>query len=66
MRRTGSLTAKDREAGQYNLREAVQVNVNGTWMDGQIIATAGLEYQVQLPDRRTVWANAQTMITPYR
>ena len=61
VRRTGPLTAKDREAGQYNLREAVQVNVNGTWMDGQIIATAGLEYQVQLPDRRTVWANAQTM-----
>jgi hypothetical protein len=61
VRRTGPLTAKDREAGQYNLREAVQVNVNGTWVDGQIIATAGLEYQVQLPDRRTVWANAQAM-----
>jgi hypothetical protein len=61
VRRTGPLTAKDRAAGQYNLREAVQVNVNGTWVDGEIIATAGMEYQVQLPGRRTVWTNPQAM-----
>jgi hypothetical protein len=61
VRRIGPLTAKDRAAGQYNLHDAVQVNVSGTWVDGEIIATLGLEYQVQLPGRRTVWANAQTM-----
>lgn len=61
VRRIGPLTAKDRAAGQYNLHDAVQVNVNGTWVDGEIIATLGLEYQVQLLGRRTVWANAQTM-----
>jgi hypothetical protein len=61
VRRTGPLTAKDRAAGQYNLHEAVQVNVNGTWVDGEIIATSGMEYQVQLPGRRTVWANPQAM-----
>jgi hypothetical protein len=61
VRRIGPLTSKDRAAGQYNLHDAVQVNVNGAWVDGEIITTLGLEYQVQLPDRRTVWANAQTM-----
>jgi hypothetical protein len=61
LRRIGPPTAKDRAAGQYNLHDAVQVNVNGTWVDGEIIATLGLEYQVQLPGRQTVWANAQTM-----
>src|SRR5688572_12011842 len=61
VRRVGPLTARDRAAGQYNLHEAVQVNVNGTWVDGEIIVMTGLEYQVQLPGRRTVWANAQTM-----
>jgi len=61
VRRIGPLTPKDRAAGQYNLHDAVQVNVNGTWVDGQIITVLGLEYEVQLPGRRTVWANAQTM-----
>jgi hypothetical protein len=61
VRRTGPLTARDRAAGQYNLHDAVQVNVNGVWVDGDIIVMNGLEYQVQLPGRRTVWANAQIM-----
>jgi hypothetical protein len=61
VRRIGPLTLKDRAAGQYNLHDAVQVNVNGTWVDGEIITVLGLEYEVQLPGRRTVWANAQTM-----
>jgi hypothetical protein len=56
VRRIGPLTPKDHAAGQYNLHDAVQVNVNGTWVDGEIIAVLGLEYQVQLPGRRTVWA----------
>ena len=61
VRRIGPLTPKDRAAGQYNLHDAVQVNVNGAWVDGEIITVLGLEYEVQLPGRRTVWANAQTM-----
>jgi len=61
VRRIGPLTPKDRAAGQYNLHDAVQVNVNGGWVDGEIITVLGLEYEVQLPGRRTVWANAQTM-----
>jgi hypothetical protein len=61
VRRIGPLTQKDRAAGQYNLHDAVQVNVNGAWVDGEIITVLGLEYEVQLPGRRTVWANAQTM-----
>jgi hypothetical protein len=61
VRRIGPLTPKDHAAGQYNLHDAVQVNVNGAWVDGEIITVLGLEYEVQLPGRRTVWANAQTM-----
>ena len=61
LRRIGPLTAKDHTNGQYDLHDAVQVNVNGTWVDGEIIATLGTEYQVQLPGRRTVWANPQIM-----
>jgi len=61
LRRVGPLTAKDHANGQYDLHDAVQVNVNGAWVDGEIITTLGMEYQVQLPGRRTVWANAQTM-----
>src|SRR4030095_281139 len=61
LRRVGLLTAKDHANGQYDLHDAVQVNVNGAWVDGEIIATLGTEYQVQLPNRRTVWANPQIM-----
>jgi hypothetical protein len=61
VRRVGPLTAKDRAAGQYNLKETVQVNVNGTWEVGEIIVMNGLEYQVQLAGRRTVWANGRIM-----
>ena len=61
VRRIGPLTSKDRAVGQYNLHDPVQVNVNGTWVDGAIITVLGLEYEVQLPGRRTVWANAQTL-----
>ena len=61
LRRVGLLTAKDHANGQYDLHDAVQVNVNGAWVDGEIIATLGAEYQVQLPNRRTVWANPQIM-----
>jgi hypothetical protein len=61
VRRVGPLTAKDHAAGQYDLRDVVEVNVNGAWVSGEIIATLGKEYQVQLPGRRTVWANPQIM-----
>jgi hypothetical protein len=61
LRRVGPLTAKDHANGQYDLHDVVQVNVNGTWVDGEIISTLGMEYQVQLPGRRAVWANPQIM-----
>jgi len=61
VRRVGPLTAKDHAAGQYDLHDVVEVNVNGTWVGGEVITTLGKEYQVQLPGRRTVWANPQIM-----
>jgi hypothetical protein len=37
----------------------VQVNVEGNWVAGEIIAESGMEYQVQLPNNRAAWASAQ-------
>jgi len=56
LRRIGPLTDRDKAAGQYLLHDRVQVNVNGAWVDGEIIAASGMEYQVQLSGNRTVWA----------
>jgi len=61
VRRVGPLTAKDHAAGQYDLHDVVEVNVNGAWVSGEIITTLGKEYQVQLPGSRTVWASGQIM-----
>lgn len=61
VRRVGPLTAKDHALGQYDVHDVVQVNVNGTWMDGEVITTLGMEYQVQFPGQRTAWTNPQNM-----
>ena len=36
VRRLGKLTAEDHAAGQYDVRDRVQVLVNGKWMEGEI------------------------------
>jgi hypothetical protein len=61
LRRIGPATSGDKAAGQYRLHDKVQVNVNGVWMNGEIITTMGMDYQVQLSGNRTVWANPQTL-----
>jgi hypothetical protein len=57
LHRKGPYTARDREVGLYELRDRVQVNVQGTWIDGEVITTRGLEYEVQLPGNRSAWAS---------
>jgi hypothetical protein len=48
-----------RGRGLFALHDKVQVNVEGRWVEGEIIGELGMEYQVQLSDNRTAWAKAQ-------
>jgi hypothetical protein len=61
MRRIGPLNDVDRARGLFALHDKVQVNVEGKWVQGEIISEFGLEYQVQLLNNRSVWATAQHM-----
>lgn len=59
LRRIGPLTVVDKARGLFAMREKVQVNVDGQWLEGEIVAEMGMEYKVQLADNRTAWATAQ-------
>jgi hypothetical protein len=61
VRRLGAATAQDHANGQYRLGDRVQVNVQGTWTDGKVIAELGSEYQVELPGNRTAWASGPNL-----
>ncbi len=61
LRRIGPLTDVDKARGLFALHEKVQVNVEGKWVEGEIITELGMEYQVQLADNRSAWASAQHM-----
>jgi hypothetical protein len=61
IRRVGNLTAADHAAGQYTLHDKVQVNVQGQWVEGQVIGTLNDEYQVSLPGNRSAWAKPQNL-----
>ena len=61
LRRIGPLTDVDKARGLFALHEKVQVNVEGKWVEGEIIGELGMEYQVQLSDRRTAWAGTQNL-----
>jgi hypothetical protein len=57
VRGTGPQTAQDRANGHYQLHDRVQVNVQGQWIDGEVITVMGTDYQVKLPGNREAWAN---------
>ena len=59
LRRIGPLTDVDKARGLFAMREKVQVNIEGQWVDGEIVGEMGMEYNVQLPGNRTAWATAQ-------
>jgi hypothetical protein len=61
LRRVGPINAEDRTHGLYALHDRVQVNVEGKWLDGEIITELGMDYQVQLPGNRTAWASGQNL-----
>jgi hypothetical protein len=66
LRRIGPTTAEDRANGLYAMHDRVQVNVEGRWTDGEVITERALEFQVQIPGNRTVWASGQNirLVTP--
>jgi hypothetical protein len=57
LHRKGPYTDRDHAVGLYDLRDRVQVLVQGKWIDGEVITTRALEYEVQLPGNRSVWAS---------
>ena len=57
LHRKGPYTDRDHAVGLYDLHDRVQVNFEGRWIDGEVITTRALEYQVQIPGNRTVWAS---------
>ena len=57
LHRKGPFTDRDHAVGLYDLHDRVQVNFEGRWIDGEVITTRALEYQVQIPGNRTVWAS---------
>ena len=59
LRRIGPLTDVDKARGLFALHEKVQVNVEGRWVEGEIIGELGTEYQVALAGNRSAWAGAQ-------
>jgi hypothetical protein len=61
LHRIGPLTDRDRAVGLYELHDKVQVNVDGKWTDGEVIAIMGMQYQVQLPGNRAAWAGPENL-----
>ena len=54
VRRLGKLTAEDHTVGQWDLRDKVQVLVNGRWMEGKIVGQSLNRYTVGFADENTV------------
>ena len=61
LRRIGALTEIDKAHGLFALHETVEVYVEGDWIEGEIIAEMGMEYEIALPGNRTISAAAQRM-----
>lgn len=61
VRRIGGATAQDHLSGQYRLGDAVQVNFEGRWIDSKVVTEMGMQYQVELPGNRTIWADPQNL-----
>ena len=56
LRRNGPLNDMDRARGLFDMKEKVQVNVEGKWVDGVVVGEMGMDYNVEIPGNRTVWA----------
>ena len=61
LRRAGKLTAEDHANGQYDLKDKVQVNVQGQWTEGEISGIFGNQFEVKLAGNRTVDTTVQNL-----
>ena len=64
LHRTGPLNDHDHAAGLYDVHDRVQVNVEGRWVDSEVLVTQGMEYQVKLPGNRVAWAKPENCAAP--
>ena len=62
LHRKGPFTDRDRAMGLYDMKDRVQVNVQGKgWVEGTVILRRALEYQVQFPGNLTAWASGDNI-----
>jgi hypothetical protein len=61
VRRLGKLTAEDHTVGQWDLRDKVQVLVNGRWMEGKIVGQSLNRYTVGFADENTVETSPENL-----
>jgi hypothetical protein len=61
LHRKGAYTDRDHAVGLYELHDRVQINVQGKWLDGEVITTRGLEYEVQVAGNRSGWASGENI-----
>jgi hypothetical protein len=58
LHRKGPFTDRDHAVGLYDLKDRVQVNIQGRgWIEGAVDVRRGLEYLVQLPGNQSAWAS---------
>ena len=61
VRRLGGATAQDHAAGQYRVGDRVQVNFEGRWVESKVVTQMNMEYQVEVPGNRLVWAKPENL-----
>ena len=58
LHRKGAFTDRDHAVGLYDMKDRVQVNIQGQgWVEGHVITRRGLEYEVQFPGNKSAWAS---------
>jgi hypothetical protein len=62
--RLGKLTAEDHAAGQYDIKDRVQVLINGRWAEGEVRGMNLNMYTVKVPGYRGDFDSDQVSTTP--
>jgi hypothetical protein len=58
LHRKGPFTARDHEVGLYDLKDRVQINIQGQgWVDGVVTTRRALEYEVLFSGNKSIWAS---------
>jgi hypothetical protein len=61
LHRIGPATARDKAVGLYEAHDRVEVNFEGRWVDGEVLRSMGMEYQVTIPGNRLTWAKPEDL-----